>query len=102
MDVEVSVVSRAEPEFHAAIQFEDVDVVDDNLELQLVQRTLATMFPSTMPLPESNSTVMLLSYFGSTCPVPFRGDSVTLPVPSEYITKMVLPDIWEPMPRATH
>ena len=102
MVAEVSVVSNAEPEFHAAIQFEDADVVDDNLEVQLVQRTLATIFPPTMPLPESNATVILLSYFGSTSPVPFRGESVTFPAPSVYMTKMVLPDIWEPIPRAAH
>jgi hypothetical protein len=85
---DVSVLSIALPEFQAAIQFDDVDVVEDKYEEQVVQRTFATILPSTMPLPARSCTWILLSYFGSTSPVPFLGLMVTFPVPSAYMTNM--------------
>lgn len=95
-------LSIAEPSDQAAIQFEEVDVVDDNFEVHVVQSTFATILPSEIPLPARSVSFILLSNFGSTSPVPALGLIVTFPFPSAYMTKIELPDIWDPIPNPTH
>lgn len=88
------------PDFHAAIQFVLLDASFSTLELAVYLMFAFMTFPET-PEPASSSTLMELSKFGITWPLPERGEIVTLPEPSVYITNIVAPVIPEPIPMAT-
>jgi len=100
---DVDVESMADPVLQAAIQGESEDDLSES-SVHDVHRTFATIIPFAIPVPSNNSNpaCSVLSAFGSTCPVPFLPLSVIFPFPSAYITKMLAPAIWLPMPRATH
>lgn len=101
--------SSAAPLFHAAIH----DVLDPFRlmvpvpllhDWQFAHLMLATISPVALSTPEPSSSVTWVaeSCLGCVCPVLVRGDTVTLPVPSAYMTKMCAPDMEEPWPRAAH
>ena len=108
MDALLLVVAKEDPDFHAAIHSDAVSVRLSEPPFQLSQfgqTKLAVMTPFTTPLPASSPSCAadeLVSSFGIECPVPRRGDSVRLPAPSWYMTNMLDPFIWSPVPRATH
>lgn len=94
----------ADPVFHAAIQGEEDDE-DEESSLHVVHFTFAIICPFTTPLPANSVTpdCMVLSAVGSACPAPpSRALIVTFPVPSVYITNIVLPAIALPIPNPTH
>jgi len=97
------VLSRALPDFQAHIQGEDEEVtLRVSPQPDPVHLTFATIFEPTIPEPSSNVRFAFELYCGWTCPVPVRGEMVTFPLPSAYITKMFAPDICVPIPRPTH
>ena len=62
-----------------------------------VHRIFAVISPPCTPLPSNSVTLASLSAFGITCPLPVRGESVTLfPDADVYITKILELAIWLP------
>lgn len=102
-----SLESSAAPLFHAAIQLvldPARSMVPPVHDAQLEHLTLAVIRPVLVSTPDpcNKVRVVVVSSLGCVWPVPVRGDMVTLPVPSAYMTKMLEPDICEPWPRAVH
>jgi hypothetical protein len=106
----LSVVASDEPCFQALIHPALVllsDISPPLQDWQLEHATLAVMVdPSSLtPLPARRvnfAAVLLVSSWGSECPVPSRGDKVTLSCPSWYIRKMLESVIPDPVPNAAH
>lgn len=109
MDALWLVDANDEPLFQAPIQLLDVLVSDmvcwpESHDSQLAHMTLAVIVSSLTPLPASRvswAAPALVSSDGWEWPLPRRGDSVRLPVPSWYITNMLDPDMESPVPSAT-
>lgn len=92
------------PDFHAAMKgAPELDKLIDppSHDWQLAHRTFATMVLSATPLPASSCRLVVVWCCGSVWPVPLRAETVTLPAPSVYMTKILAPDICDPVPRAT-